>query len=114
MQMVSEQGGRHRAQVAELQDAIAAYTELALASIPPTKRASATVAQVAPRMQRGVAGKQHCPVLSLPVEVRPDGKYEGLPYVKRVLPGIRFVGGINVPKLIEVEDNFGQVRGCCC
>lgn len=62
------------------------------------------------RAADAVAGKAAVPLLSLPVAPRPDGVYEGLPYVVKVLPSIRFVGGLHAPKCIDVVDSHGQVR----
>ena len=110
MQAVEASSGTLRAIVRELQEVVAAYTELALVEVPKQEQASATIPKCAPTFARRVEGRRHVPVLSAPVAAQADGGYEELPYVAKVLPGIRYLGGQSAPKLIGVQDNFAKVR----
>lgn len=97
--------------VSELRTVVGGY--VAIATKVPTQehRRGASFAQMGlSRAADAVTGKSCVPVLSLPVAPRPDGGYEGLPYVTKVLTNIRFVGGLHAPKCIEVVDSSGQVR----
>jgi hypothetical protein len=57
-----------------------------------------------------IAGKTRVPVLTVPVEVEPDGSYGELPYVYKVVAEVDFVGGVNVPKKMTVIDSLNQAR----
>lgn len=57
-----------------------------------------------------ITGKTRVPVLTVPVEMQPDGRYGELPYVRKVVPEVDFVGGVNMPKKMSVIDSFNQVR----
>jgi hypothetical protein len=97
------------ATVRELEDIVGTYTPLAIAEVAPARQAHSTVNDVVPGAARKLQGKTRVPVLSLPLPKQPDGKYDDLPYVAKVHAKIRFVGGVNAPKLLYVEDNFGKV-----
>ncbi len=43
------------------------------------------------------------PVITREVEVDPDGRYEGLPHFSHFGDQIKFVGGVNRPKLIQAR-----------
>lgn len=43
------------------------------------------------------------PVITRDVEVDPGGRYEGLPHFSHFGDQIKFVGGVNRPKLIQVR-----------
>ena len=43
------------------------------------------------------------PVITREVEVDPSGRYEGLPHFSHFGDQIKFVGGVNRPKLIQVR-----------
>lgn len=96
--------------LSELRTVVGGY--VAIATKVPTQehRKGATFAQMGlARSVDAVTGKTSVPVLSLPVAPRPDAVYEGLPYVAKVLPNIKFVGGVHAPKCIDVVDSHGQV-----
>lgn len=96
--------------LSELRTVVAGY--VAIATKVPTQehRKGATFAQMGlARPVDAITGKTAVPVLSLPVAPRPDAVYEGLPYVAKVLPNIKFVGGVHAPKCIDVVDSHGQV-----
>jgi hypothetical protein len=99
--------------IQDMSAAIGAYTAIAVASVPDTKRHCTTVPMIAPDATRALKAAKRAPVLTLPVDVRPDGDYSGLPHVVAVLPAVTFVGGVSAPKRLEVEDNYRQVRALC-
>eukprot|EP00892_Ulva_mutabilis_P002510 jgi/Ulvmu1/1225/UM109_0023.1 len=111
-QVLQDVAGRSpalREAVAQLR--VVAQGYVAIAQKVPTQehRKGATFAQMGlGRAADAVTGKAAVPVLSLPVAPRADGVYEGLPYVAKVLPHIRFVGGVHAPKCIDVVDSHGQ------
>ena len=49
------------------------------------------------------------PVITLSIPISSDGDYKDLPQVAKVYNEVMFPGGINAPKRIIVEDNFGRV-----
>jgi hypothetical protein len=117
VQDVSSSSAELKAAVAELRAVVAGYEAICMQR--PTEEHQrnnrSTLKQMGlGRAAEGIAGKCRVPVLTQPVAVRPDAVYEGLPYVTRVLPDVFFVGGINLPKKVVVQDSFGQVCACAC
>ena len=51
---------------------------------------------------------QHLPVTSVTLPVDPSGRYEGFPHFVAFAERIKFVGGINKPKIVSVADSEGR------
>lgn len=98
--------------VSELKDVVRGYKELAAAKVPQDKinnRDTVSIASVALHASGLIRGRSTVPVLSVAVQVQRDRDYADLPYVAKVHPMIKFVGGINAPKKVVVEDSKGKV-----
>jgi hypothetical protein len=109
VQAVSAVSKELAATVRELEDVVGIYTPIAIVEVPPAKQAQATVDGIVPGAVRKLQGKTRVPVLSLQLPKKQDGDYQDLPYVAKVHAKVTFVGGVNAPKLLFVEDNFGKV-----
>ncbi len=104
---VAAGGGRGAEVVAPLAAAAEAYVELASVAVPRERvEPMALPAGFRRRLLRLAA----VPVLTLPLPVDPTGQYADVPYVAAVGDSVRFVGGINKPKLLEVTDSTGARR----
>lgn len=80
-----------------------AYVNLA-ATKPPNGRAQSVIFPAT--IQHDVQNLELIPILSKHLEVQRDGQYD-FSHFKSFSRNIRFVGGLNKPKLIECEDSEG-------
>lgn len=116
MQAVGQASAELRATVEELKAVTKAYIAVAMKhpTDENTRNGSCTLRQLGLQQEAAaLAGKTRVPVLTVPVEVQPDGRYGELPYVTKVDANVDFVGGVNMPKKMSVIDNFNQVRWRC-
>lgn len=112
MQEVCHSSAELNATVEELRCVTGAYISIALKH--PTednvKKGRCSFKQMdLGKETAAIAGKARVPVLTVPVEVQPDGRYGELPYVRKVAPEVDFVGGVNMPKKMTVTDSLNQV-----
>lgn len=111
LQVVASRSKQLKDIIAELAVVIRGYEEIAAANVVNSRPGQQfTLAAIAPEATGHLRGKTHVPVLTAAVAVQPDGRYDDVPYVAKVQPGVRLVGGINKPRQIIVEDNFHKVR----
>ena len=101
----------------ELELVVAAYRELSLASVDIAKLQAAGMTLPLDSLSKKMGKRQFprlgvVPVLTWPLPVNPEGVYnpDDMPRVESIETHVRFVGGINLPKLITIRDSFGQVR----
>ncbi|KAL4452130.1 hypothetical protein ABPG75_007792 [Micractinium tetrahymenae] len=93
-----------RAVVREMGELIDGYIELAAAPAP-SKDAEEMAFPGALRRSR--QNYIHLPVTSVTLPVDPSGHYEGFPHFVSFAERIKFVGGINKPKIVTVTDSWG-------
>lgn len=102
--------------IVELKAIVRAYRELSLAPVDYA-RASRNKKLPLDGLSKRMTKRQFprlglVPVLSHALPVAADARYvpEEFPRVDSIDGTVTFVGGINLPKLITVRDQFGQVR----
>ncbi|PSC71129.1 serine threonine-kinase ATM isoform X1 [Micractinium conductrix] len=91
--------------VKEMGELIDGYIDLA-ATPPPSKDAEEMAFPGGLRRSR--QNYQHLPVTSVTLPVDPSGRYEGFPHFVAFAERIKFVGGINKPKIVSVADSEGR------
>lgn len=89
--------------VDEMTSLVAAYIKLAAAPAPQNGTMSLPA-----DVRRTLRACSHCAVLTADVPIDSSGRYEDVAHVVDVSDSVRFVGGINKPKLITCTDSHGQ------
>lgn len=90
--------------VAQIGEMVDLYIDLAAAAAP--QKADHMV--MPGSIRRRVKPLPHVPVLTAPLEVDLTCAYKGLPHFTHFAGNIKFVGGINKPKLVQAVDSAGN------
>ena len=105
LDIIRRRGHKLKLIVSELENLVEGYIELA--AIPHAKSDPSKVPFPA-ALRRSRHHCTHVPVLSATIAVDPTCRYEDIPTFVQFGENIKYVGGINAPKLISAVDSQGH------
>lgn len=97
--ITEERHGDRQELCSQISSLISAYIELAAVKAPDKD-----IMAFPGNLRRAVKNLSRVPIVSRQIPVDPGGRYDDLPYFTHFGDAVRFVGGINKPKLVECFD----------